>query len=595
MTNPQKKGGYFIKGDISGIQEFIFNVKSEKAARVLNARSAYIQMYTNIVNQYIQRELEREGNVKKFSEGGGSFFLFLEDCKKSLQDIKGIIKKIEKEANSKGMIDDLYVVLSVVEYNNKEEFSYWNAITKSSNKDKLQKYAIAGSEPEDNDPIKNQNPFTPFRLKEENYDWISFAHERVKRETWEQVLKVEEAQETKTFEDGIISLYKAFHMPERVPSNFRGGFYKDKIQDKLPEWEPPLRSAYLNEIEQELKKRNSGIVDKKKEEIRPYDIIDYYFLSYFAKERTGTEKLGILKMDVDSLGDFFIQQTRQTEAERVSKAIRTFFEEVLYKLLQKKIKFSYQDSNRTSNPNRYKDNIYTVFAGGDDCFFVGGWDVILEWAALVREEFKAYTKKEQLKYPKKDIYLTLSAGVVIVGAKFPVIRFAELANDAISNAKSSQRNEPKNKICLFDQVLTWDEFTKARNWAEKLKVLIENDEKKSTLERIKRSSIGFEKLQDKAIDGEISAPKTANLFYYIRRNTTEKNVETLEDLVQEYTDALIAAFVENRKQFSSQKNERDELQEMDVIKTNPMLLPIAARWAEFLTRKDIKSNNNGKG
>lgn len=35
---------YFIKGDISGIQDFIFNVKSEKAARVLKARSVFVEV-----------------------------------------------------------------------------------------------------------------------------------------------------------------------------------------------------------------------------------------------------------------------------------------------------------------------------------------------------------------------------------------------------------------------------------------------------------------------------------------------------------------------------------------------------------------------
>jgi CRISPR/Cas system-associated protein Cas10 (large subunit of type III CRISPR-Cas system) len=37
---------YFIKGDVSGIQDFIFNVKSEKAARVLKARSVFVEVLT---------------------------------------------------------------------------------------------------------------------------------------------------------------------------------------------------------------------------------------------------------------------------------------------------------------------------------------------------------------------------------------------------------------------------------------------------------------------------------------------------------------------------------------------------------------------
>lgn len=54
---------YFIKSDISGIQDFIFNVKSEKAARVLNARSAYIQLYTRIVKEYLLKKIVGLGTV----------------------------------------------------------------------------------------------------------------------------------------------------------------------------------------------------------------------------------------------------------------------------------------------------------------------------------------------------------------------------------------------------------------------------------------------------------------------------------------------------------------------------------------------------
>lgn len=579
-SNSAGSYSYFIKGDISGIQEFIFNVKSEKAARVLNARSAYIQLYTRIVKQYLLKKLEGFGVLEEFSEGGGSFFLHLENSNKPLSEIKIVVKEAEQEANEKGGIDDLYMVISIVKYENKNKFEYWNAITRASSRDKLLKYAPFGNE----EKHGTTNPFKPYSHDDSNYDWISFAHERVKRDTWEYVLEEEVPNETFGFEDGIISLYSIFNMPNRVPANFRGGFYKDKIQDKLPEWYPTLRNAYSNEINQELKTRNLGITDeKKKEKIRAYDIIDYSFLAYFAGERTGTEKLGILKMDGDGFGQLFETQNDRKEAMRISEKLKQFFEQKLYALLQNEIEYKYEDSKRSINPNRYRDNIYTVFAGGDDCFFVGGWDTILEWAILVRKEFESYVKQTNIKNLKTGMYPTMSAGMVIVGPKFPVISFEELVEEALSKAKTSNRNGDKNKICLFDQVLTWGELEDAKTWAVQLKELIEKkeeNENKSILERIKRSAIGYEKLQEKAINGNLSAPKVGNLFYYIRRNARQDNVVLLENLVERYTKALIQAFV------SSKKGEP--------ITMNPLLLPIAARWAEFLTRKNTKSDKNGK-
>lgn len=580
MASLKNQNSYFIKGDISGIQEFIFNVKSEKAARVLKARSAYIQLFTRIVLNYLEKELKVYGEVSTFSEGGGSFFLYLHNSALATPDIRKIVKEAERLVNEKAMIDDLYMVLSVVPYQDINDFKdYWKKITKASNKEKLQKYSLAGHE---SDIIKN--PFAPFSHDEENYDWIGFAHEFVKRQMNEIIQDELNLKDIEVFEKGINGLLTRFPLPERVITDLREGFFKDKIQDKLPEWHPTLRKAYCNKINEELEKRNLGVTEeKKKEKLRPYDIIDYSFLAYFAGERTGTEKLGILKMDGDGFGQLFEAQTDQKKAMGISEDLKYFFEQKLYALLQNEIEHQYEDSNQNVTPNRYRDNIYTVFAGGDDCFFVGAWDVILDWAALVREEFKKYVTAKEIIHPKNQELPTISAGVVIVGAKFPVIRFEELAEEALSKAKASNRNGDKNKICLFDQVLTWDEFEDAKTWAGQLKELIEkkeNSENKSILERIKRSALGYEKLQEKALHGNVSAPKVGNLFYYIRRNAKGENVKLLECLVEKYTKALIQAFVSSKKD--------------EPITMNPMLLPIAARWAEFLTRKNSKLNNNGK-
>ena len=600
MSNHSKQSGFFIKGDVSGIQEFIFNVKSEKAARVLNVRSAYIQMYTRIVKEYLKEQLKDIGTVEEFSEGGGSFFLFLESNQSS-EELESIIKEKEREANAKGMIDDLYIVLSVVGITDKDNFDYWNSITEVSNKDKLRKYALAGSQ-----EVGGASPFHPFADDSERYDWTGFAHEFPKRGIKQHASDTVD-QSPYLSKTQLSNLITTFSLSERISSvtkdRVAGGLFKDKIQNKLPEWHRALRKAYEKEINAEVEKRKEQArfkgTSEQDEEIDINSIIDYSFLAYFASERTGTEKLGILKMDVDNLGLLFEQQKDQEEAKEISKDLKFFFEERLYELLQGDIKYKkdYKEhsNQRPAYPDQYKDNIYTVFAGGDDCFFVGGWDTILDWAALVRKEFKSYVTEKNIIHPKTGKIPTISAGVVIVGAKFPVIRFAELAEEALSKAKASNRWEAKNKICLFDQMLTWNEFIKAKKWANKLKALIENDEKKSTLEQIKRSAIGFEKLQEKAIDGKISAPKIANLFYYIRRNINEKNIETIEELVEEYKDALLEAFIKNRQRFSSNDDRSQGDSEDYVVKTNPMLLPIAARWAEFLTRKNTKSDKNGKG
>ena len=40
-------------------------------------------------------------------------------------------------------------------------------------------------------------------------------------------------------------------------------------------------------------------------------------------------------------------------------------------------------------------NTYTVFAGGDDLFLLGSWDVILELARFIESEFKRFVKSSE--------------------------------------------------------------------------------------------------------------------------------------------------------------------------------------------------------
>jgi CRISPR-associated protein Csm1 len=47
---------YLIKGDISGIQEFIFNVSSQKAAKTLKFRSSLIQTLAELCVTKIQQD-----------------------------------------------------------------------------------------------------------------------------------------------------------------------------------------------------------------------------------------------------------------------------------------------------------------------------------------------------------------------------------------------------------------------------------------------------------------------------------------------------------------------------------------------------------
>lgn len=64
---------YIVKGDLSGIQNFIFDVKSDGAAKELKKRSIYI---TELTQKLLNEDKERfNNNFNVIYDGGGNYFV----------------------------------------------------------------------------------------------------------------------------------------------------------------------------------------------------------------------------------------------------------------------------------------------------------------------------------------------------------------------------------------------------------------------------------------------------------------------------------------------------------------------------------------
>ncbi len=91
----------FIKGDMSGIQDFIFNVSSKGASKSLKGHSVYISLLSDIIVKYIIRQLKLS-NCNIIYNGGGNFYLLAPASKKSeFENLrKDILKKLLKVLSS---------------------------------------------------------------------------------------------------------------------------------------------------------------------------------------------------------------------------------------------------------------------------------------------------------------------------------------------------------------------------------------------------------------------------------------------------------------------------------------------------------------
>ena len=226
----------------------------------------------------------------------------------------------------------------------------------------------------------------------------------------------------------------------------------------------------------------------------------------------------------------------------------------------------------------YKNNLYVIFSGGDDGFIVGAWDAVFSFAVLLRDEFENFCSV-------LDTPLTLSAAIMVIDEKFPVSRFADMAEDLLAKAKSafsenmdSRRLPQKNAICLFDRAVSWKDFEEIRKQKEKLVELVRSDGKykqpKALLNNIRQSLQEFENL--KRLDGTYNFPKVWRLRYYFREQNIKRQPNIEEMPGTQMINQIVDMYEENLLE-SYEKN-NDELAK---------ILPLAARWAEL----ELKSGN----
>lgn len=555
-----------INGNLSGIQNFIFDVTSKKAAQKLKGKSFFIQLLTDVCVKYLLEKLElKPANV--LYNGGGNFFLLAPAFKE--KKLNEYTKQIFKVFNGLGIY--LSFGVSKVELDDFSDFSkVFNYVTREANKNKLQKFK----------QLNWENVFEPIPQKineDDVYKKLTeeLAYNEILIRNFRHNEKISEYQKPFT----LLNYAVEFH-PEKTEissestifnninfsENFKG--FRFAVKD-LPYWNDDSIQKFQKLNEEHNNKFEIDGDDK----LTADSIISFERLSQISYFETGTQKLGVLKMDIDNLGKLFseglpkefVYKTKNGNIKKesyrtisriasLSRAIKWFFEGYMNTLI--------------SLPE-YKDRLYVVFSGGDDFFVVGSWNKVFCFAEKVRNDFREFV----CHHPA----ITLSAALLVVDEKFPISRFAALADERLHKAKYQSVN--KNSINVFDMVVSWDDFFKARLLKEKLVYLVNQTGKRSVIEKIKKSTRGFEKIQTAAESGKVDVKKVWRLAYYLREmfNPREKNEKTLElktlveEIVKQYEELI----------FKALKGESISIK----------IFPIAARWAELETKNKLSKEN----
>lgn len=193
------------------------------------------------------------------------------------------------------------------------------------------------------------------------------------------------------------------------------------------------------------------------EQIEPGDPKTFTHIALTAKKlevggSRGTEALGVLKADVDNLGLLMscgLPEKRFTVSRlaTLSRQLDAYFAIYLPNLL-------------ANNP-RFR-NVYTVFAGGDDLFLIGPWNIMADLALFLRERFGAYTCSNPA--------LSFSAGITMHKVHTPVDKLAESAEKALESAKDADK---KNSVTMFGQTVYWHEFENLMTSKERMQAWLD--------------------------------------------------------------------------------------------------------------------------
>jgi len=145
--------------------------------------------------------------------------------------------------------------------------------------------------------------------------------------------------------------------------------------------------------------------------------------------------------------DYFEEVT--ASSEETSSTEITFYRHNSLKDKNNEV-FSCKECNKKSN---YTSAIYGLFSGGDDFIFIGPWDMIIDFAIEVNKEFRRYSSNNP--------WITISAGIELSQANYPISRALINAEHSLEESKSflkykNNKIPLKNSVTLFGETLLWE-------------------------------------------------------------------------------------------------------------------------------------------
>lgn len=433
--------------DISGIQNFIYTITSKNALRTLRARSFYLEIMMEHIIDMLLDELDLSRANLLYS-GGGHCYLLLANTMGTIQKIESWKKKIKKwlldHFQNELFVACGYTVCSANTLRNVPEGSYsqmFRSVSEALSKEKIHRYTAE-------DIILLNNRVADDYTRE--------------CKVCKQIGHVNDL--------GLCPLCTKI---QKLSNDVLYGKFFSIVLEGEGEGLPlPGGYCLIADKEETLRKRMEEDIYF----VRAYAKNDMYTGKHiatklwvgdyttgdtfekFAEKAEGIKRIGILRADVDNLGQTFVSgfegcYSTLSRTAALSRQLSVFFKFYIHSILENG-EYCVGGTRRIK-----KRNATIVYSGGDDVFIVGAWNDIIELSIDLREKFKKYTQG----------MLSISAGIGIYECSYPI---AAIADETGELEAESKKMPEKDSVTLMndgmkhmvkdseisDGTYTWDEM-----------------------------------------------------------------------------------------------------------------------------------------
>ena len=406
--------------DLSGIQDFIYNIATVGAAKQLKARSLYLDFMGEHIADSLLEKLELT-RANLLYVGGGHAYFILPNTEKTIE----ILASFEAEFNQflvQHFHTGLYVAFG------------WSPFSANDMTTTLENYRKVYQTTSRMISQKKISRYDAKTLLELNQGGKSSQRECAICHSVEKLTKHNDQEVchicagmyrfSKEIQEQYYLVTKEKGLPIG-PGAYIRGVSKDELAQE--EWTRVyVKNSYSTDL---LKATHVFVGDYKYAEIDQYAKLSQ-------ESGQGIKRLAVVRLDVDDLGAAFMagfsyqaggKYNTLARSATFSRSMSLFFKVYINQFAKEK-------------------KLSIIYAGGDDVFAIGSWQDVIEFTICLRQNFIKWTNGK----------LTLSAGIGVFPDKTPVSLMAQQTG----NLEGAAKDNDKDSISIFDKdyTLKFDQF-----------------------------------------------------------------------------------------------------------------------------------------